>query len=317
MNGFESMVVLVNSKDRRDLLSNALEAIRRVAPGLTGIVFDAGSTDGSLEWMQDWASSSQGRWLCLDGRQFSDTSFSNGLNQAALEAAARFPDCKYFFLYETDNELKESEPLSKALEFLESHPSHGAVGFSCRKHSGDPSGSGDCFPTWGDLVLGPQWVHHLGGTGRQGRPSGESPAWTEMDVVYTSPLLVRREVWERLKGLDALRFPFSETDVDFAWRMQKLGFRQAILQDDRVIHDNQDQISGWSRTRALRFHQARHRLLTLHRGPIPFAARLLLPARHFAECLLLGLTVLLRKPRARERFRTRLKLLFSCWKGYS
>lgn len=314
MNDSGSIVVLVNSKDRLALLTHALESFWKHFPQIPVIVFDAGSDDGSREWLERSVAASGGLWSWLDGRKETDDSFSAGLNVAAREAVRKYPACRYFFLYETDNELMAEEPLWKALEFLERHPDYGAVGFTCRKHGGRPSGSGDRFPTWRDLALGPQLIHRWE---RRKTAHAKASESIDMDVVYTSPLLVRRDLWEQLQGLDAEHFPFSETDVDFAWRMRKLGHRQAVLVEDRVIHDNQTQLSGWSRTRALRFHQARYLLLRIHLGRPPFWLPVCLLLRHGLECLLLTLAVLARRPLAREKLATRWQLLAGALSGYA
>src|SRR5699024_2555903 len=109
--------------------------------------------------------------------------------------------------------------------------------------------------------------------------------WSECDVVYTSPLLVRREAWERSGGFDSAQFPFSDCDLDWAWRLRKLGLKQAVVQTEAVIHDNREALSHWLASRALHFHRARLRLLRRHRGEWILAALPALWMRHVGELL--------------------------------
>jgi GT2 family glycosyltransferase len=102
-------------------------------------------------------------------------------------------------------------------------------------------------------------------------------------------LLIRREAWLQTGGLDAERFPFSETDVDWAWRCAKAGWKTAVIASDQVVHDNLQQASAWSANRVIEFHRSRLRLLKRHRGEWVGLIKPGLFLRHGIETLLLTL----------------------------
>ena len=97
------------------------------------------------------------------------------------------------------------------------------------------------------------------------------------------PLLVKREAWEQSRGFDAAAFPFADTDMDWAWRLNKLGRLQAVMETPDVVHDNRGQLSTWSVRRVLHFHRARLLLLRRHRGWTATAVKPLLCLRHVGE----------------------------------
>jgi GT2 family glycosyltransferase len=111
--------------------------------------------------------------------------------------------------------------------------------------------------------------------------------WRLCDVVFTSPLLIRREAWLQTGGLDAEQFPFSETDVDWAWRCAESGWKMAVVESEQVVHDNLQQASSWSANRVIEFHRSRLRLLKRHRGEWIGLIKPLLFLRHCIESLLL------------------------------
>jgi GT2 family glycosyltransferase len=107
------------------------------------------------------------------------------------------------------------------------------------------------------------------------------------DVVFTSPLLIRREAWLQTHGLDAEQFPFSECDVDWAWRCAEADWKMAVIASDHVVHDNLQQASAWSANRVIEFHRSRLRLLKRHRGGWIGLIKPILFLRHCIETLLL------------------------------
>jgi GT2 family glycosyltransferase len=114
--------------------------------------------------------------------------------------------------------------------------------------------------------------------------------------------------------MDAEAFPFSDCDLDWAWRLRKSGLRQAVIQTSAVVHDNQQQFSSWSASRALHFHRARLRLLESHSTVIKPVITPLLAARHICElaaaavCFGRGYGL---------RMRKRAALLARCFNGYA
>jgi GT2 family glycosyltransferase len=110
-------------------------------------------------------------------------------------------------------------------------------------------------------------------------------------------------------------FPFSDSDLDWAWKVAREGYQLGVLSTDSVVHDNLETLSNWSGMRVIKFHQGRFRLLRKYRG---LGVTLSIPAlflRHFVEYVTLALMVILGK-RPSLSLEKRAILLKSVWSGY-
>jgi len=287
------VVAVINSFNRKALLENALasltQALRAAPFGSAIVVFDAGSKDGSVEFLRSWNGLNPGDNLVVIESAAADSSFSDGVNRGSAVALDRFPECRWLFLFETDNWLQTAEPLSHAVRLLEQEPHLAAAGFTVKRHSGEFCGYGMSFPTALALALGLNLTLRWNLDRPNDSPwsATNSFRWRMCDVVFTSPLLVRREAWLQTGGLDAERFPFSETDVDWAWRCAESGWKTAVIASDQVVHDNLQQASAWSANRVIEFHRSRMRLLKRHRGEWIGLIKPILFLRHCVETLLL------------------------------
>jgi GT2 family glycosyltransferase len=286
-------VAVINSFNRRPLLEKALGSLTQVlrtAPfGSAIVVFEAGSNDGSAEFLRSWNGLNPGDNLVVVDSVTADSSFSEGVNRGSAMALERFPECRWLFLFETDNWVQTAEPLSHAVQLLEEEPQLAAVGFTVKRHAGEFCGYGMSFPTAMSLALGlnlsARW--NLDQPNNSPWRASNGFRWRMCDVVFTSPLLIRREAWLQTGGLDAERFPFSETDVDWAWRCAEAGWKTAVIASEQVVHDNLQQASAWSANRVIEFHRSRLRLLKRHRGEWIGLIKPILFLRHCIETLLL------------------------------
>jgi GT2 family glycosyltransferase len=286
------LVAIVNSFNRLSLMQEGLptlvSALKESDLPAAIVIFDAGSTDGSIEWIEEFAQSAGIRIELIIPEPGDDTSFSGGINRATRYAQELFPQVEYYFFFETDNSIASAEPLKNALRLLNSISYLAAVGFTVTKHSGDAAGVGCSFPTIGQFVLGQHLtcIMHLDHPIKNSWRLEDDITWTICDVVFTSPLVVRCTAWEKSRGLDAREFPFSDCDVDWAWRIAKLGWKIAVIEAQGVIHDNRETLSEWSGKRVIHFHQARMKLLNRHARDLS-SFKTLLFARHLMEYLLL------------------------------
>ena len=316
------LVAVINSFNRRPLLERAItslaSALRSAPFGTAVIVFDAGSKDGSLEFLKGWGENNPADNLTVIEASGSRRSFSDGVNIACAEATAHFPKTRWLFLYETDNCLLNVEPLEKAITLLERKPQLAACGFTVKQYDGKFFGYGMRFPSTLSFALGQNLAAlcNLHAPNNSEWQTSGGIRWRTCDVVFTSPLLVRREAWERSGGLDAANFPFSDTDIDWAWRCAGLGWAVAVIASDHVIHDNLEQLSAWSANRVLDFHRNRFRLLRRHRGRHVALLKPVLFLRHWLEALILA-----RKsrvdPMAKEKLAKRKQMLRTVWSNYS
>src|SRR5690606_8485932 len=144
--------IIINSFNRLSLLKNALAALSSWLPksefndkyGI--VIFDAGSTDGTIEWMKSIENQENLIIKLIVPSQGQDTSFSAGLNAGVKYAEKILPDLKYLLFYETDNQILSGEPLINALNILEKYKELSACGFTVRYLNGQPAGAGMTFP---------------------------------------------------------------------------------------------------------------------------------------------------------------------------
>lgn len=318
------LVAVINSFNRLRLLQEALGALTGALRAgdipAAVVVYEVGSTDGSREFLEAWRREHpDDRLEIVAPAPGAGTSFSDGVNAGCAEAWRRFPATRFLLLYETDNWVAGPEPLRQARALLEARPELAAAGWTLRKHAGSAGGVGYgmCFPYPLAMVAGRNLCLRLGWESPNDTPWQETHGihWRTCDVLFTSPLLIRREVWEKSGGLDAAAFPFGECDIDWAWRVRKLGLgTQAVIRSDAVVHDNRAQASAWSDNRVVDFHRARFRLLRRHRGPWVNLIKPLLFLRHALETALL--LVGRRRPDAKTKLAKRLEMLRGVWRGY-
>jgi GT2 family glycosyltransferase len=289
--GMIELVTIVSSLNRATLLKEALSSLARVLPKLplkaAVVVLDAGSHDGSQKIVRNGSFPVPIHLVEAPG-----LSFAAGVNRAVKTAAELYPSAKYFFLFETDNFLASAEPLTHALQLMARRETLAGIGFTVRRHDGSEAGFGRNHPEWFEFVLGPQLAFRMGlDRPRLKWKRERGVSWAECDVVYSSPILVRREAWEMSGGFDVETFPFSDCDLDWARRLQQLGLAQAVVETSDVVHDNQQCESSWSAARALHFHRARFRLLRKRYGADMHALLPLVALRHIAELLVAAANV--------------------------
>jgi len=314
------LAVIINSFNRVELLKDAIASVTealRLSDQAGGIfVFEAGSNDGSLQFLKKEKRKSKVPIRVIEPGPGENTSFAAGVNRAIREAEAQLSDLEWCLLYETDNYLKRPEVLQEALDLIQRRPELSSLGFTVEQHDGVKAGYGEQFPTATSFVLGQTLSSMLG-------LHGPDPTWKEeaghrftySDVVYTSPLLVRHECWEDVGGMDEDAFPFTDSDIDLCWRLRKKGYQCAVLDTTGVVHDNREVASEWSEERVERFHRSRMKVILRHRDVRVEVIQIFLFLRHIVEIPMLALLSFIGK-RPLESVATRFKLLrgvFSCY----
>ena len=317
----KQIAILINSFNRLELLEpslSALEAWISKSPedfSCRVYVFDAGSTDGSLEFLKKRTGSMFHLLTPMTGQ---DTSIAGGFNAAAETALSYSAGVTHFLLYETDNVIHKADAVKAALAELDARPKLAACGFTVRLHDGRPAGVGMPFPTLRSFLAGKRASHffQMERISYLWETSGEGK-FSFVDVVFTSPLLVKVEAWRDTGGIDSKAFPFSDCDVDWAKRLALKGWKVGVIKTLDVVHDNQKALSEWSKNRAIDFHRARLRYFRRYRSASVF---LIWPAflmlRHALEFLAAHLFV--RNAQKRNRLMGQFsKLLRTCLSDYN
>lgn len=315
---FIELAVIINSFNRLELLHESLLSVVNslnisLPTKYAIVVFDAGSTDGSIEFIQEFANCNQTFPLILICPPSStDRSFAAGCNFAIQQASASFPKLKWGFLFETDNFITNPNAISLGIKLLEKEDKLAGVGFTVKG-----AGFGATFPTPISFMLGQQISQYFG----LGNPKidnwysiGES-SWGYSDIVFTSPILIKHSVWQSTGGMDSNQFPFSDSDCDWCWTVYEKGWRLAIINTFGITHDNRKIASEWSSKRVLDYHRARLRLLVKHRGDWVLNLKLFLAIRHYLEFLILLLKSIL-SAQARNSLSSRMILIKTVLSNY-
>jgi len=283
------LVAIINSFNRIELLKESLRSLTMALKesGLNAaiIVFDAGSADGSREFIETFPRDESLPVLCLGPEGEEGRSFSAGVNTAVEHALAEFPSTEWILLWETDNRIENMNAVPIAAGLLKKEKRLAGAGFTVEKDTGEKTGFGASFPTLVSFLAGRQISHALGLEKEKLREGDEinGVRWSTCDIVFTSPLLIKAAAWKEIGAFDEDNFPFAESDIDWCWRAASMGWRLAVLDLPGVVHDNRREQSSWSDKRAADFCRGRLRLFRKRYGTGIDLLKPLLFTRHCLE----------------------------------
>lgn len=154
--------------------------------------------------------------------------FARGANLAAREAAGDF-----LLLLNSDARL-DPGALQLAVEWMRADPGCGVAGAQLLHPDGRKQNSIANFPSLATellnkFLLRALWPKHFPGKEQE----YEQP--TEVESVIGAFFLVRKEVWQKLGGMDE-RFFFFLEETDFCLRAKEAGFATVHLPQVRVWH---------------------------------------------------------------------------------
>lgn len=162
------------------------------------------------------------------GRMERNVGFARGVNLAAREAKGAF-----FLLLNSDARL-EPDALRLAVEGMQANSGCGIAGAQLFYLDGRKQNSIANFPSLATellnkFVLRTLWPERFPGKEQEYREP------VEVESVIGAFFLVRREVWEKLGGMDE-RFFFFLEETDFCMRARQAGFSTMHLPQVRVWH---------------------------------------------------------------------------------
>lgn len=229
------------------------------------IVADNASTDNSREYLEERFPTVRFIWLP------ENLGFAKA-NNLAMQAAQG----QYFLLLNPDTLLPE-KALQQALDFMQSHPEAGALGFKMidgagrylkESKRGFPSplasffklsGLAALFPT--SSIVARYYAGHL-----------SINEVNPVDALAGAAMLVRREVWQQTQGFDERFFMYAE-DIDWSYRIREAGWQCYYFPRLRVLHFKGESTQKQSRAYVNRFYGAMWLFVQKH-----YAKRTLLKA---------------------------------------
>ena len=154
--------------------------------------------------------------------------FARGVNLAGREASGDF-----LLLLNSDARLAP-EALRLAVEWMRAEPGCGIAGAQLLHPDGKKQNSIANFPSLATELLNKFLLRTLWPKRFPGKEQ-EYAAPMEVESVIGAFFLVRREVWEKLGGMDE-RFFFFLEETDFCLRARQAGFATVHLPQVRVWH---------------------------------------------------------------------------------
>ena len=229
MRNLDLSIIIVNY-NVKEFLQNLLHSISKASEGLSYevIVVDNASDDGSVELLKE---------KFADVKLISNKKnlgFSKANNQGLTLAHG-----KYFLLLNPDTLLRE-DTLQKMIEFFESKADAGMAGckilnpdgtlqLACRRSFPGPwtsfckvTGLSSIFPK--SKIFARYNLTYL----------DENQTY-EVDAISGSFMMLRKEVYEKVGGLDEQFFMYGE-DLDLCYRIQKVGYKVYYVHNTQIIH---------------------------------------------------------------------------------
>lgn len=250
-------IIIVNF-NVREFLHHALVSLQKAMKGIKGeiIVVDNASDDGSVEMVR---------------RRFpAVVLIANKTNLGFAKAnnlGLRKAKGKHFLLINPDT-LVQEDTLRVMLQFFEDNPDVGLAG--CKILNPDGSFQLPCrrsFPTpWVALTKMSGFSALFPRTRLFGRYNLTylSPDETyEIDAVSGSFMMLRREAYEEVGGLDEDFFMYGE-DLDWCYRIQQAGWKNYYVHSTKIIHYKGESTKRSNLDEIRTFYRAMHLFVKKH-----------------------------------------------------
>jgi GT2 family glycosyltransferase len=232
--------------------------------------------------------------------------FARGVNVAAREAGGDF-----FLLLNSDARLAP-DALQLAVEWMRADPGCGVAGAQLLHADGRKQNSIANFPSLATELLNKFLLRTLWPVRFPGKEQDYGEPM-EVESVIGAFFLVRREVWEKLEGMDE-RFFFFLEETDFCLRARQAGFATVHLPQVRVWHGQGQTAKQDQPAARIEYWRSRYAYFAKHRSlAVRIALRCGLLVRLLVDSavsvILTAITLGLSR-RWREKFAVHRALLF-------
>lgn len=217
------------------LASLAQERMAEAARGLVvnAVVIDNASGDaGPIQ--QAVTATGHDSWIKVIAAP-ENGGFSYGNNLGFRHGFDSLPVPEFFFMLNPDTEVRPGA-VRALVEFFDRHPDAGIVGSSLESKDGTPWPYAFRYPSlWSEIDGGLRLgiVTKLLGKHTVARTMGTSAE--QVDWMPGAAMMVRREVIERVGGLDQTYFLYFE-ETDFCLKVKKAGYTIWYVPASRVMH---------------------------------------------------------------------------------
>lgn len=220
--------IIIVSWNVRDYVARCLETIPAGAGGYgyEVIVVDSASTDGTPEMLRE-----RFPWVRLMAQPV-NVGFTAGNNIGLRAAGGRF-----LMLLNPDTDVI-GNALARLAAYMEANPDVGAVGPHTLNTDGSTQSSRRRFPTLATAFLESTPLQKIAPRRVLDRYYVNGPpddAVLDVDWMQGSALMVRREVYEAVGGLDEGYVMYSE-EVDWCKRIKLAGWRVVYVGSAQIVH---------------------------------------------------------------------------------
>jgi GT2 family glycosyltransferase/lipopolysaccharide/colanic/teichoic acid biosynthesis glycosyltransferase len=250
-------IIIVNY-NVREFLAHAIESLQKAMKKIRSeiIVVDNDSDDGSVEMVRRRFPTV----LLIPNK--SNLGFAKANNLALRRARGKF-----LLLINPDTVVQE-DTLRAMLEFFDAHPKAGLAG--CKILNPDGSFQLACrrsFPTpWVAFtkIVGLSALFPKSRLFGRYNLTYRNPDETyEVDAVSGSFMMLRREVYEQVGGLDEEFFMYGE-DLDWCYRIQQAGWHIFYVPSTTIIHYKGESTKRSSINEIRTFYEAMHLFVRKH-----------------------------------------------------
>jgi N-acetylglucosaminyl-diphospho-decaprenol L-rhamnosyltransferase len=288
--------VIIVSWNVREYLAKCLDSLGTIGNEPEVIVVDSGSTDGTVDMLR---SRYPGVRLLP---QAENIGFTRGNNIGLAAAQGR-----YLMLLNPDTEIID-DTLRQMVVYLDAHPDVGVVGPHTLNSDGSHQSTRRRFPTFATALFESTWLQRLAPRRVLDRYYVRDIRDTDtadVDWVQGSALMLRREVYAQIGGLDEKYIMFSE-EMDWCKRAKLAGWRVVYLGGARIIHHGGKSTDQVVASRHIYFQQSKLRYFRkFHGSPVALALRLFLIGNYFNQMALEAAKSLLGHKRALRNARVR------------
>lgn len=203
----KNLSVIIVAYNSEEFISKCISSILKFLPkNCEVIVVDNNSNDGTLDMLRKF----QAKIKILEPK--ANLGFAKAANLASAEAYG-----EYFFILNPDTEIK-SNIFDELIEFYGSDENIGIVSPKLITPNGKIQASAKKEPT----VFGAFKEFVLGIKNSYSFYTPETNDPIEVNVVYGAAILIKRDLFEKLKGYDEKFFVYYE-DIDLCKRVRDLG----------------------------------------------------------------------------------------------
>jgi N-acetylglucosaminyl-diphospho-decaprenol L-rhamnosyltransferase len=295
------LTVVVVSWNVRDLLRRCLDSVLTLPnpqlpiSNVEIMVIDNASTDGSAEMVRRE----------FPGVQLVANAENRGFTAANNQGLA-LSRGRYLLLLNPDTEIVD-DALATMVAYMDDHPRVGALGPELRYPDGSRQSSRRRFPTFATALVESTVVQEWWSDNPILRRYyvGDTPddAIQPVDWVVGACLLVRREAYEQVGGLDEGFFMYSE-EMDWCRRIKDDGWEIVYLPTATVVHYGGKSSEQVVAARHIHFQSSKVRYFRKHHGALQAGAlRWFLLATYAYQMAREGVKWLLGHKRALRRAR--------------